>query len=90
MSTLSSDTHPDVERFHIELLRKTPLFQRLQMVASLVKTTRHLSWQGICERYSNEMSETRTERFLFLLYKDDIMAKRVATLLAHKEKADTK
>jgi hypothetical protein len=34
MKTLSSDTHPDVERFHIALLRKAPVFKRLGMVNS--------------------------------------------------------
>lgn len=42
MNTLSSDTHPAVERFHIELIRKIPLPRRLQMVTSLIKTTRQL------------------------------------------------
>lgn len=85
MNTLSSDTHPDVERFHIELIRKASVFQRLEMVSSLVKTTRRLSWQGISERYSNETLESHIERFLFLLYNDSIMAKRVPTLIVNKK-----
>lgn len=42
MNTLSSDTHPEIERLHIELIRKIPLSRRLQMVTSLIKTTRQL------------------------------------------------
>ena len=85
MNTLSSDTHPEIERLHIDLIRKIPVSRRLQMVTSLVKTTRQLSWHGICERYHNETLETRIERFLFLLYKDSIMAQKVANLLALKK-----
>ncbi|MCF6148674.1 MAG: hypothetical protein E3K37_08440 [Candidatus Kuenenia sp.] len=36
MNTLSSDTCPEIARLHVELLRKAPLFQKLQMVTSLV------------------------------------------------------
>ena len=36
MHTLSPDTHSKVEQLHIELLRKSPIFRRLQIVASLV------------------------------------------------------
>lgn len=42
MNTLSSDTHPAVERFHIELICKIPLSRRLQMVTLRIKTTRQL------------------------------------------------
>jgi len=71
MRTLSSDTHSEAERFQIELIRKMPVFRRLQMVASLVKTTRQLSWQGICERYPDETLEAHIKRFVFLLYGDE-------------------
>ena len=90
MNTLSSDTHPEIERLHIELIRKTPISRRLQMVASLVKTTRQLSWQGICERYPHDTEEARIERFLTLLYKDNILARNVASLLAQRREADMK
>lgn len=86
MKTLSSDTHPDVERFHIELLRKAPTSHKLQMVTSLVKTTRQLSYQAICERYPNDTPEERTQRFLILLYGDKLLAKRVTDLLKQRGK----
>jgi len=90
MNTLSSDTHPEIERLHIELIRKAPIFRRLQMVASLVKTTRQLSWQGICERYPHDTEEARIERFLTLLYKDNILARNVASLLVQRRESDMK
>ena len=90
MNTLSSDTHPEIERLHIELIRKAPISKRLQMVTSLVKTTRQLSWQGICERYPHDTEEARIERFLTLLYKDNILARKVASFLAQRREADMK
>jgi hypothetical protein len=81
MKTLSSDTHPEAEKFHIELIRKANISQRLQMVVSLVKTTRQLSWQGICERYPNEREDTRIQRFIYLLYGNESLAKQVKDLV---------
>ncbi len=88
MKTLSSDTHPDAERFHIELLRKAPVFKRLGMVASLVKTTYQLSWMGLCERYPNEPAEKRMERFVYYLYGDRDLASRVMSHFAHIKRDD--
>jgi hypothetical protein len=84
MKPLSFDTHPDVERLHIEMIRKTPLSLRLQMVTSLIQTTRQLSWRGICERYPEETLELRLRRFLFLLYGDKSLAGRVVDLMIEK------
>lgn len=90
MNTLSSDTHPEIERLHIELIRKTSVSRRLQMVTSLVKTTRQLSRQGICERYPRDTEEARIERFFTLLYNDNVMARKVASLHAQRREADMK
>ncbi|MGQ3683961.1 MAG: hypothetical protein ACUBOA_02920 [Candidatus Loosdrechtia sp.] len=65
MSKLSNDIHPEAERIHIELIRKASVNQRLQMVTSLVKTMRLLSWQGICERYPNETWRDAWNTFFF-------------------------
>ena len=88
MNTLSPDTHPEIERLHIEMIRKTSVSRRLQMVTSLAKTTRQLSWQGICERYPHDTEEARIERFLTLLYKDEVLARKVASFLAQRREAE--
>lgn len=84
MTTLYSDTNPEIERIHIELIRKASISRRLQIVASLVKTTYQLSWQGICERYPNRDMEARLKRFIQLLYGDEMLAKKVVELVAHR------
>lgn len=78
MKTLSHDTHQKAELIHIELIRKAPLFKRIEMVNSLSRTTRYLSWRAICERYSDETEEGRIKRFVSLLYGDESLAQRVA------------
>lgn len=81
MKTLSSDTDPETERLHIELIRNASIFRRVQLVNSLIKTTRHLSWQGICRRYPDETKEANIQRFISLLYGDDSLARRVTDLI---------
>jgi hypothetical protein len=84
MKALSFDTHPNVERLHIEMIRKAPLSLRLQMLTSLIQTTRQLSWRGVCERYPQETPESRLKRFVFLLYGDKPLADRVVNLMIEK------
>jgi len=67
---LGCDTDPRIEDLQIDLIRKAPVYKRLQVVSSLVRTTRFLSWQGICARYPDETSETRIELFFNLQYGD--------------------
>ncbi len=84
MKPLSPDTQPQVERIHIEMIQKAPLSFRLQMVVSLIQTTRQLSWRGICERYSQETFESRLKRFILLLYGDEFQADRLINVIMKK------
>jgi len=79
-----SDTHPEVEQYLVEMIRGAPVFRRLQMAASLVKTTRLLSWRGICERYPDASEAERMRHFLYLLYEDKDLAKRVTDVAGRK------
>jgi hypothetical protein len=84
MRPQSPDTQPQLERIHVEMIRKAPFSLRLQMVTSLIQTTRQLSWRGICDRYSKETFESRLKRFIILLYKDEFLANRLVDLMLEK------
>jgi hypothetical protein len=84
MKPLSPDTQTQIEKLHIEMIRKSPISLRLQMVSSLIQTTRQLSWIGICERYPQETLESRLSRFISLLYGDKSLGERVANLVIKK------
>ncbi len=84
MKSIFSDTQTQIEKLHIGMIRKSPISQRLQVVTSLIQTTRQLSWMGICERYSNETVESRLRRFILLLYGDKFLADRLNRLLMEK------
>jgi hypothetical protein len=85
MRTLSPDTSFEVERIHIELIRKASVFQRLQMVSSLVRTTRQLSWRGIRERYPYDPPELHIKRFISLLYKNERLTEKFVGSARKKE-----
>jgi hypothetical protein len=76
MEKLFADTHPDAERFLINLLRKAPFSKRLGMAASLAATTRRLSWMGLRQRYPDEPPSACMERFVFYLYGDKELARK--------------
>ena len=86
MNPLSVDTQTKAERFHIEQIRKAPVSKKLQLVASLIRTTRRLSWRGIRERYPGETEEQSVRRFL-LLYGDETLSDRVTELWVQKRVA---
>jgi len=86
MKPLSSDTQPEIERIHIEMIRKAFVPLRLQMVTSLVQVTRRLSWKGICDRYAQETLESRLRRFVLLLYGNESLADRVVSLKSDDRK----
>ena len=84
MKPLSPDTQPQAERIHIEMIRKRPLSLRIQIVTSLIQTTRQLSWRAVCERYPQEKLESRLRRFILLLYGDEFLADRLVNLMMEK------
>lgn len=51
MSMRLSDTHPEVEKIQIELIRSMPPYQRFQLVTDLIMTGRALSLSGLRERF---------------------------------------
>jgi len=68
MKNISRDTNIAAEKVLIRLLREAPVYRRLEIASSLVKTTRRLSWQGLCKRLPGETPRTLAEQFLLLLY----------------------
>ncbi|PIV82659.1 MAG: hypothetical protein COZ32_04645 [Nitrospirae bacterium CG_4_10_14_3_um_filter_53_41] len=88
MKLLSDDTHPEVERLQIDLIRKAPVFRRLQMAVSLTKTTRWLSWQAICKCNPDKTHEERIRQYILHLYGDELLAERIAGYLKKRKESD--
>lgn len=84
MKTLSSDTSLKAEQMQIKLIRESSISKRLRAVNSLVQATRWLSWRAISERYPGQTDQFLVERYVFLLYDDESLARRVAHCLFGK------
>jgi len=51
MSVLSSDTHPEIERMQIQLIRQMPAWKKMAIVDDLNETVRTLAISGIKQRH---------------------------------------
>jgi hypothetical protein len=58
-----SDTHPDIERIQIELMRRAPVWRRLDLLGQLNQTLKTLAISGLRQRYP-QASQTELQRRL--------------------------
>ena len=63
MNSFYSDTHPKMEALQIKLLRETPPWRKMEMLAELNKAARELALAGLRQRYP-EADETTLLRYL--------------------------
>lgn len=80
MKTKSSDTHPEVERRHIELLQQAGPAKRLALTLSLCQSTLDISRQGLRRRYP-DLSEQERALLLLELCHGKELARRVRIYL---------
>lgn len=85
MSTLSPDTHPDMEAIQIELLREASVAQRFARVRSLSQTTIELSRRAIRRRHP-ELDEVGVGLLFVELHYGADLAARVAADLARRRR----
>ena len=63
MNSFYSDTHPKMEALQINLLRETPPWRKMEMLAELNRAARELALAGLRQRYP-EADETALLRYL--------------------------
>lgn len=83
MRTQSRDTHPEVERVQIELLRKAGVARRLSLVRSLSQTVIQLSRRAIRESHPGASEEELALIFVELNYGKEL-AERLRADLARR------
>jgi hypothetical protein len=67
MSPLLSDTHPEIERLQIELLRQLPPWRKFQMAADMYATMKTLALIGLRERHPKATEEELRRQLTELL-----------------------
>jgi hypothetical protein len=67
-----SDTDPETERIHLELIRKAPVARRLALSLSLSRTTMSLALEGVARTMPGASAEEVRLRFVALTYGRDL------------------
>ena len=76
MTTLSSDTHPKLEKMQIEFIRRMPTWKKFAIVDGLNATVKTLAITGIKQRNPNATPE-QIHRMLATLMLGDGLARKV-------------
>ena len=79
-----SDTDPETERVHLELLRRASPGRRIRLALSLSRTVMSLSCGGLARRLPEASSEELGLRFVALHYGDDLAEEVRADLAARR------
>lgn len=57
MTTLFSDTHPDMEALYIQFIRRMPVWKKMSIVDGLNETVKTLAISGIKQRHPTATPE---------------------------------
>lgn len=80
MKPLSIDTHPEVERIHVQLLLQAGPARRLALTRSLSQSTIEMSRTGLQRRHPQSSPQELSLRLVALCYGEDL-ARRVGDYL---------
>jgi hypothetical protein len=75
MSGLYSDTDPKMEDLQIRLLRETPIWRKLEMLAQLNRSARLLALSGLRQRYPLAREIELRRRLASLLLGEELARK---------------
>ncbi|HEC35099.1 MAG TPA: hypothetical protein ENI39_01030 [Anaerolineae bacterium] len=75
MTTLSPDTHPEIERLQIERLRQMPPWRKMTLMAEMNQTVRTLALAGLRQRHPDDTPAQRRRRLADLLLGPDLAAR---------------
>jgi hypothetical protein len=75
MTTLSPDTHPEIERLQIERLRQMPPWRKVALMAEMGQTVRALAMAGLRQRHPEDTPARRRRRLADLLLGPELAAK---------------
>ena len=85
MTTLSPDTHPEIERLQIERLRQMPSWRKMTLMAGMSQTVRTLALAGLRQRHPDDTPAQRRRRLADLLLGPDLAATVYGPLLEEVE-----
>lgn len=81
MTTLSPDTHPEIERLQIKRLRQMPPWRKMTLMAGMSQTVQTLALAGLRQRHPDDTPAQRRRRLADLLLGPDLAARVYGPLL---------
>lgn len=84
MGSLSRDTASSAERVQIEILRRLPAWQKLELLSDACETNRKLMMAGLRSRYNVESEVELHRRFMALLWGEEAAARILGRLVADR------
>ena len=87
MNPILSDTSPEAERVLIELMRQTPVWRRLEIVAEMNEAVRLLILSGLRQRHPDATPEELRRRMADILLGPELAARAYGPLPSGWESA---
>jgi hypothetical protein len=75
MTTLSPDTHPEIEKLQIEHLRQMTPWRKMVLVGEMSQTVRVLALTGLRQRHPDDTPAQRQRRLADLLLGPELAAR---------------
>lgn len=75
MSPYYSDTHPEMEALQIRLLRETPAWRKMELLAGLNRAAQNLALAGLRRRHPDASEGELRRRLADLLLGEDLARK---------------
>lgn len=85
---MPNDTHPDVEALLIDMLRKTPVWRKLEMMTQLNKMAYTIAMNGLRERHPQASEAELKRRMAALLYGEELAEKAYGPLSSADDTSD--
>jgi hypothetical protein len=69
---MSSDTHPQIEAYQLQLLREVPPWRKANMLGQMYATVKQLATQGLRQRHPDASEDELRRRLADLLLGEEL------------------
>ena len=83
---LALDTHPDAERVQIDLMRKTPVWRKMDLLAQLNQAAKLFAISGLRQRYPGATEQEIHRRLADLILGEELAERVYGPLLPDEER----
>ena len=80
-----SDTHPDIERLQIELMRQLPAWRKVELIFELNRTARLFAMAGLRQRHPDATEDELNRRLADIILGPELAEKAYGPLNASPE-----